>query len=404
MYKLELGMTVLNLCTEIGAGAIDGFELSNQLDAVLIGITEHGLECLITSLAHRCLTDPDFRQDLIDFDILKPLLVICVKRNCVIPPEIIPSLVGSSRDVKLILNETGIVDQYAAKLFSYFEDLYERQEDLLKAIITLTTACNDNKLKFIKLPDIINKFLTALSIHVDFDLLTVLTTLVSDDDREGRIPAPVFARDQLVDASHLPRLIEILRIYITTDPREKKSCILNLVRELSVSQDLTRLFAVEEGCLTIALLGLKEGTIEMRIAAIRYIRQISFSDDMKADLVAELRGSESPMTGILINEARKNRVVMSHLFGILANICLKNVDLSVEICSVFPHILSLGHHALGSTSMYDVIQCLLFLRLLGKSQDGRGLLLEFDDIIEKLTKSNDSTVARIANEIYRHIC
>jgi hypothetical protein len=304
--------------------------------------------------------------------------------------------------VKLILNETGVVDQFADELSRYFEVPNGLQQDLLIAIITLTTACNDNKLKFIKLPDFIDKVLTALSPLVDFDLLTVLTTLVSEDDREGRIPAPVFARDQLVDASHLPRLIEILRIYIA-DPREKKSCILNLVRELSVSQDLTRLFAVEEGCMKIALSGLKEGTKDMRIAAIRYIRQISFSDDMKADLVAELRGSESPLTGIL-EEARKNRVVMSNLFGILANICLKNVELSVEICFVFPHILSLGHHALVSTTMYDVTQCLLFLRLLGKTLEGRGLLLQFDDIIEKLTKSNDSTVARIANEIYRHIC
>ena len=384
MTILDEGISPLDLVEAIKAGEMDGYEISNHVESWNADDTEMGV--LLHAIAERCCTDPTLRQDLIDFDALKGIL----KRVTHVPPGVIRRLIGNSRDAKMILNETHVVDELVERFCTCMQS-ETVDSDLFDAITCITTGCNDNKVKFIKIP----KFFSTVLNHIntcpsDPSLFRLLTAVVSDDDKQGRIPAPVFARETLVDSTHLPLLCEVLSK--VNDTRS----ILNLVRELSVSQDLTRKFAIDEHFLAKALHAFSSDIVP----AVRYFRQISFSDEMKDRIVSLLLDGNETMS-IWIETSRFERPALNNLFGTLANLCLKSPELATKFISFYPKISFLCMQGLDSLSAHDQIQCLSFLRCLVKTDEGSDIVnRSFRDRSMDLSKSSsDSTVRRIAREI-----
>jgi hypothetical protein len=396
--------SIHEICSAISHESIDGFELSNRLESRFSSAkpSPDELADVLKAVSNRCKVDPGFRQDLIDFDVIAPLL----KRSPAVHLNLIPSLVGFLRDMKVIMNEAGITDNMVKDLCSFLDTPQGSIDpNLAHAICSINEACNENKLKFIQKSGLMERIVDRLSTETDGSLLRVLRSVLSDDDREGRIPAPVFARENLLDEKHIESVRKMLRLHADS-PSGDIATLFDVVREFSASQMHSTLLALEDGFLEKALRSTGERHKEIQHPIIKYLRQLSFADDMKVPVLESLisRGS-------YINEcielAKTDRVISAHLFGILANLCLKSPDSCRTLLNHFPKIGGLASVVLTKTVTSDneTIQCLQFLRCLTKSDEGK-LFLQSQyesDIALSAARSTDKTVNRIAREIMMKI-
>lgn len=388
-------MTVEHLIAELEASSVDTFGLSDRIEELMkSGMTAAAKLDLTRAIATSCETNKDFRQDLIDFEVFPLLLGPDVEWSLVTP------LVGSCRDMKLILAELGIVDKLADVFAS---SLPAPSEEILSAVSTVSSGCSDNKLKFIRKIDLLQKIIDSLALTVDFSLLATLVSVIADDDREARIPASVFAREQLVDTCMLDQVRHVLRTHrIAAKSSEEAAQLLALVRELSVSQTHTQQFALEDGFLEYAVSLLRhQPSRRLQHSVAKYIRHVSFSDDMKL-AVFDLLVAEMLIVQTWLESAKSDRTMSSSLFGSFANICLKSESLASQLSEKYPRILSLAMHVLESGSAHEKIQCLQFLRALSKSAGET--VKSFEDILRDLhASSEDKTVKRITDEILNRI-
>jgi hypothetical protein len=352
---------------------------------------------MITALSERCQEEPSFRQDLIDFDVISPIL----KRMQTIEAKHVPALVGTSRDMKSILRDAGHIYRLVEQLDQAVRSSGSIDPELSSAIITVTTSCNDNRIVLLRKPDLLNAIVSRLSNSPDFDLLKILNAIILDDDRESKVPAPVFARESLVEGSNKDIIIQALRVHTAEDEWDRTS-VFNLVRELSMSQDLSKQFALDEGFLRSALQSMcMDGSTDKRAIA-KYLRQLAFADEMKPEVLQALKGNPEVMN-VWTEGARNDRKLSSDLFGTLANLCIRSPENTREITCEFQKIISLCHHVLNraDASDHELVQCLQLLRCMTKFEEGLELLhCQFTDEIAQLrTNRSDKTLTRIAEEI-----
>lgn len=383
-----------SLCEAIESGRIDGFELSNSLETLYIDVkpTDVELRNVLSAIAGRCQREKSFRQDLIDFDVFKPLL----KRILSIDLNVIAEIVGTSRDLKLVLNEVGIVDQLVSDLDSSLPD---PSCTLCEAICVVNTACNDNKLKFIQRPNILERVLEELTEKTHSGLLKVVCSIITDDDKEGRIPAPVFARENLVASKNLESVVKMVRLH---DVQEDVDTVFTIVRELSISQDISKLFALEEHFLQRAFQILTPQQSRKRWYSIcRYLRQLSFTDEVKPHVLSYLK-AQPLATEAWIETAKSDRVLCSSLFGVSANISIKSPDACRDLITSYPKLISLAHSVLIDSSAVpsQFVACLQFLRCLVKFSEGLDILTQFEPDLEDLRiRIQEKTAVRIIDEI-----
>ena len=396
-------MTIVDLCSDVKSGKVDGFDLSNSLEAMISEseIKSGDLNELIPAIASRCTQDPQFRQDLIDFDVIKPLL----QRMHALESSLIPPLVGTSGDMKAILRETGIVDNLVQALESALKTPGAIDPDLCSALITVTTSCNDNKIVFLRHKELLPDILSRLADCVHAGLFKVLNAIIVDDDRESKMPASVFARESLVDGENKNLLLQALRIH-SKSPDWDRASVFTFVREVSMSQDLSKQFALEEGFLIKAMEAMSSCS-ECEIHAVaKYLRQLAFADEMKADVLVALVRTDDVMEK-WIEASKKDKRLSKDLLGTLANLSLKNPEHAREIIGRFPKMISLCHHVLSGSHQADneLTQCLQFMRCMLKFDEGIELLhSQFESDIETLKVScNDKTISRISDEILSKI-
>lgn len=384
---------------------VSGFDLSDDFDDIFsfeLGKNDasEAQNFVMQSLVNRTKTDPRFRQDIVDFEILQ---IMFRNNQCSINPSLIPGLTGTNRDIKMILLEVGITNQLLNEFVKQLtESLASPSPILYAAITSLCTECADNKKVFIQTnPSVVTSVMVPrLSACVDFELLSVLLAIVSDDDRSTNNPITMFVRETLVDSESLPTVEMMLDIHrAAAVTAEQKSTLLTLVRELSLSQALCGTFAVGHEFLPWALELMVDS--ECLVSALKYVRQISFADDLKDNTLKEIFDRPAIIENIIEAGLRGKVVgVASQLFGILANLSLRRSEVAIQILDNFPKTLDLIQYVLRTKQhSATTTQCLQFVRSIVKGSSEHKEIIPSDIFSEISANASDKTIKRICDEI-----
>ena len=105
-----------------------------------------------------------------------------------------------------------------------------------------------------------------------------------------------------------------------------------------------------------------------------------------------------PILPFYIKQAAGNPKLSNHLFGTLANLCLRTPELAQNACMQFPSIIALAERTLLGAKKNDRqrVQVLQFLRILGKTEN----IAQFFDALTDLHQNCvNPVVRRIADEI-----
>lgn len=371
------------------------FDLADEIE--LACKNEKEREKVVIAIIERCALQPEFRQDLLDLE-----LVPIITRN--IDWENLPKLVGRNRNMKSALkNET---EKLSVQLHLWLMDSenHEHWSSIITAALSLCKCCAVNKQLILK-QDTISLIITRLEEGINIPLLQLFTTLISDDDKESRNPAHVFARDQALETSNLDKLRLVFRLYRETrHDQHHIGLLLTISRELSVSQPTARIFAVEENFLLHACSLLRDDeNNKYRTAAARYLRQVSFSDDLKTLVLETLMESRALYEWLHMSFG--NELLCVHLFSTLANITLKAPDLSLRILNMHPDLFSLTKKVLTVPQSSEVTSCMQFMRSFVKTSEGREILNEsFTTVLHEVRISGNDASKKAADEILHRLC
>ena len=274
------------LCGRIEDVSLNGFDLSDDLEKLAKCSDNSSIVQLLRSVAARCEREPSFRQELIDFEILQLIFTQHPKLESVqIDDLLVEEIVGNNRDLKVILGEIGIVHHIVTILQQTLIDKYEIPSSWARAIVCVNSGCNQNKLEFIRTKGLLDTIVSRIwSSTVNFPLLMVLASIIADDDRVDNNPAPVCAREQLVSDSTIMEIREILVSHRDGVETEfQTNLVLTLVRDLSISQSVSKTFALGDGFLKWAMEQFANGRGDKatRMSCAKYIRQLAFADELK---------------------------------------------------------------------------------------------------------------------------
>ena len=396
--------SVKELGERIADPQVSGFDLSDDFEDIFsieLG-TDDASEihnCVMKSLGARASTDPSFRQEIVDFELLK----IMFRHNLsFINPALIPGLAGTNRDIKMILHEVGITNQLLNEFVKQLTQSLESPSSILYAAITsLCTECADNKKVFIQTnPSVVSSMMVPrLSAYVDFELLALLLAIVADDDRSTSNPITMFVRETLVDSEALPTVETMLDLHrAAAVTAEQKSTLLSLVRELSLNQALCGIFAVVHEFLPWALELMVDS--ECRVCALKYVRQISFADDLKDTTVREIFQKPEIIENLIEAGLGGKFGVATQVFGILANLTLRRSEVAIQILDNFPKtsdlikfVLRTKQHSAATT------QCLQFVRNIVKASSQHKDMIPSDIFVGISANASDKTIKRICEEI-----
>ena len=396
------------LCGRIEDVSLNGFDLSDDLEKLAKCSDNSSIVQLLRSVAARCEREPSFRQELIDFEILQLIFTQHPKLESVqIDDLLVEEIVGNNRDLKVILGEIGIVHHIVTILQQTLIDKYEIPSSWARAIVCVNSGCNQNKLEFIRTKGLLDTIVSRIwSSTVNFPLLMVLASIIADDDRVDNNPAPVCAREQLVSDSTIMEIREILVSHRDGVETEfQTNLVLTLVRDLSISQPVSKTFALEDGFLkwTMEQFANGRGDKATRMSCAKYIRQLAFADELKPVVQEAL-----VMGGALnawIDSSKDNGPLRGQLFGTLANLSMRRSHVADQLVHDHPRILILADTTLADTPVnLSTVQCMQFLRSLAKSKPGLSIVTSrFEDTIRGFRNCSDKVVARICSEIVTKI-
>jgi len=366
------------------------FELSDEIEQACQAI--EGRSIVASAVVERHCVQPNFVQDLIDFELFDLFA-------SEIELQSIPKFAGNNRDIKSALK--AIVPKLSSE---FHKSLTTGANDVLtRASFTLCKSCAENKQLFLNNLTI-TLIVQCLQSKLNQPLLAMVSTLIADDDPTSKNPAHIFARDQLLETCNLDPFRALLS---EIKPEEAHTAtILKIVRELSVSQKVSKLLAIDDRFLEYATCTLAKSSVPAhRVAAARYLRQVSFADDMKKDVMEAL--SLSNALGGWIELSFDDSQLCVNLLATLANLTLKSPKVSIQLLQAHPAIFSLMKTVLNRPSSNESTACMQFTRSFAKSPEGviflnDSLLTELnavrvlgsdvskkiaDDILYRLTKT-----------------
>jgi hypothetical protein len=355
-----------------------GFDISEELDLCRITPNDD-VGDIIEAISER-IDDSSFQQDLIDFEILEKVL-----RGKF---EILSVSKILFNDLKPLLNRVGIIDQIVDEFL-----LFQPGSSIYKLISKVCRGCTDNKVKFLRLkidgmPLVQFLVSSKLKSVIDFDLLGVLLAVLAEDGKSNS-PICVLEKESLLAESIIESTRAILRRYrIEAKKIDELNTVLLLVSELSISQVASRQFALEDDFLKWSFSSDASDKV-----ILKYIRQISFGDDLKV-----------PVLESLVNEGRKwltdlieKREHPGSIFGIFANLSIRN-GVNVEtILNSFPSIVELIRFVFYQERLFSnhvMTQCLLFVRNFSEFNVFRS-----DSLTLLKGTTTDKTIDRLCSEI-----
>lgn len=378
-------MTVVDRISNL---SLSVFELSDEIEQACH--STQGRKLVRAAVVDRCEKQPDFRQDLVDLGLAGNIIPD-------IEWEEIPRLVGRNRDMKLALkNQTR---ELSIAIHDWLQGTVREARIMLRAASSLCKACAENKSVFINNQSASLITQRLLGDDDNRQLLELLATLVSDDDKFSKIPCHVFARDQLLEQENLEALRRVLRKYADNSPHMSPKTILTLVRELSVSQTTAKIFAMDEGYLKYATrLVIDCKDISLRATAAKYLRQASFCDEMKHLVWDTLLECDSLVIWIYLSFEDEGMCV--NLFATLANLTLKEPIVAMNLVQKHPVLIDLTQNVLSRGASSAVNSCMHFLRNLAKTTEGRKILNDsLLSYLNAIQVTGTDTVRTISDEI-----
>ncbi len=372
-----------------------GFEMFEEIECALGDSAtrlEHA-EIIFETVAKRCLSDPSFRQDILDLNILSTILTV-LERRAALFPDNITAIAGNDVSVKNLFGEFGVVAEFRQQLERVI-DGKDHSGDFIRALVCLLTGSDTNRKEFFGDKHLLEKIVNSLS-QTDGNrgLLDVLVVLFSGDD-----PTTVFMRDSLIQyvGGFEDFCSKVLRPIRDETPIAVMSILPSLCNSHTHCASL-----IEKGWLRWAMTKVNGGSDPSCIrACAKFFRSLSFDEDSKDTALKQLEKNGILQT--LLAVSVEDAVVSAHTFGLLANLCLRNASLAGSLLEKYLMLGELIERVVSQSptfrSINELTQCMQFLRSLAKGSTAQtflsGLAPKFSD-----RKINDKTICRIRDEIF----
>jgi hypothetical protein len=410
-------MTASSVLTRITSPSVSAFDLFEDIEQFLVDSRNKHRDgkLVIRALGTRCESEPSFRTEIIDIDIIGTVLDLSGPGVAVDGISEIPKIVGDNVELKTQFGNAGVLTEIRGRMREVLND-QAATEKFIPALISLLSGCDRNKKEFFSDKPLLEGMIDALRSgavpDIDdpmpgeeatryYSLLTVISTLFESDDASS-----LFVRESVI--SYAGGIAEFSNEILDKYKAVSSEDIISILAQLCNSQSNCGLM-IELGWLDFVMGNIHESckNRERLLVSAKFLRALAFDDKLKPILWPVLRDVYKPVRA-LIHFSFEDAGVASHLFGIWANLSLRNKPtMPTEIIMYYPSMTTLIEATLYNEgmSMNTKIQCMQYLRCLAKTEPDTDSMKKktnnlFEEIEPAVMNINNKTVQRIAAEIY----